>query len=179
VAGVEHFRWNGYICYTILCLKIYSDSPLRNYYFVKPPGDLKMSDKYKLNPLAVALGTTFAISLASSPIVNAADNPFNMTDLGSGYMVAEEGSCGDKKGEGSCGDKKGEGKAEGEGKCGEGKCGDKKKAHEGKCGEGKCGDKKKAEGSCGDKKAEGSCGDKKAEGSCGDKKAEGSGGDKK
>jgi len=108
-----------------------------------------MSDKRKLNPLAVALGTTFAISLASSPIVNAADNPFNMTDLGSGYMVAEEGSCGDKKEEGKCG----------EGKCGdkkaEGSCGDKKA--EGKCGEGKCGDKKKEEGKCG----EGKCGDKK------------------
>jgi len=101
-----------------------------------------MSDKLKLNPLAVALGTTFAISLASSPIVNAADNPFNMTDLGSGYMVAEEGSCGDKKEEGKCGEGKcGDKKAEGEGKCGEGKCGDKKK-EEGKCGEGKCGDKK-------------------------------------
>ena len=114
-----------------------------------------MSDKRKLNPLAVALGTTFAISLASSPIVNAADNPFNMTDLGSGYMVAEEGKCG----EGKCGDKKEEGKC-GEGKCGdkkaEGSCGDKKKLkvnvakanaairkkEEGKCGEGKCGDKK-------------------------------------
>ena len=99
-----------------------------------------MPSKNKLNPLAVALGTTFAISLASSPIVNAADNPFNMTDLGSGYMVAEEGSCGDKKEEG---------------KCGEGKCGDKK-------AEGSCGDKK-AEGSCGDKKEEGKCG----EGKCG------------
>ncbi|GJM04649.1 MAG: hypothetical protein DHS20C09_06400 [marine bacterium B5-7] len=108
-----------------------------------------MSNKNKLNPLAIALGTTFAISLSASPVVNAADNPFNMTDLGSGYMVAEEGSCGDKKEEGKCG----------EGKCGdkkaEGSCGDKKA--EGKCGEGKCGDKKKEEGKCG----EGKCGDKK------------------
>ena len=88
-----------------------------------------MSDKNKLNPLAVALGTTFAITLASSPIVNAADNPFASTELNNGgYMVAEEGKCG----EGKCGDKKEEGK------CGEGKCGDKKDA-EGKCGEGKCG----------------------------------------
>ncbi len=102
-------------------------------YFVKPPGDSKMSNKHKLNPLAVALGTTFAISLASSPIVNAAENPFASTELNNGgYMVAEEGKCG----EGKCGDKK-----EAEGKCGEGKCGDKKEA-EGKCGEGKCGDKK-------------------------------------
>jgi uncharacterized low-complexity protein len=110
---------------------------------------VKMSNKNKLNPLAVALGTTFAISLSASPIINAADNPFAATQLSSGYMVADahgegkcgeakcgdkkeaEGKCGDKKAEGACGDKMGE----------EGKCGDKKK-EEGKCGEGKCGDKK-------------------------------------
>ena len=106
-----------------------------------------MSDKTKLSPLAVALGTTFAISLASSPVVNAADNPFSATDFSNGYMVAEgncgEGKCGDKGGEGKCGDKSEEGKCgdkKAEGKCGEGKCGDKKEK-EGKCGEGKCGNK--------------------------------------
>jgi uncharacterized low-complexity protein len=104
-----------------------------------------MSDKNKLNPLAVALGTTFAISLTASPIINAAENPFAATEFSNGYMVAEEGKCG----EGKCGDKKGE----------EGKCGDKM-GEEGKCGD------KKAEGSCGDKKEEGKCG----EGKCGDKK---------
>ena len=88
-----------------------------------------MQDKDKFNPLAVVLGTTFVISLASGPVVNAANNPFNMIDLGSGYMVAEEGSCGDKKEEG---------------KCGEGKCGDKHV-------EGSSSDKKE-EGKCGDKK---------------------------
>ncbi|MCZ6802921.1 MAG: hypothetical protein O7D86_03025 [Proteobacteria bacterium] len=96
-----------------------------------------MSNKNKLNPLAIALGTTFAISLSASPILNAADNPFAVTQLTNGYMVADnaegkcgEGKCGDKKdGEDSCGDKKAEGS-----------CGDKKK-EEGKCGEGKCGDK--------------------------------------
>lgn len=83
-----------------------------------------MSDKNKLNPLTVALGTTFAISLASSPIVNAAENPFAANQLSNGgYEVA-----GDHSAEGKCG----------EGKCGEGKCGDKKEG-EGKCGEGKCG----------------------------------------
>ncbi len=107
-----------------------------------------MSDKNKLNPIAVALGTTFAISLSASPVVNAADNPFTATQIGNGYMVAEHGD-----GEGKCG----------EGKCGEGKCGDK--GGEGKCGEGKCGDKK-AEGKCG----EGKCGDKGGEGKCGEGK---------
>ena len=105
-----------------------------------------MSKKTQLKPLAAAIGTTFAVSLAVSPVVNAADNPFSMTQIESGYMVADghEGKCG----EGKCGDKK-----EGEGKCGEGKCGDKKEG-EGKCGEGKCGDKKESEGKCG----EGKCG---------------------
>ncbi|MFT5427087.1 MAG: putative low-complexity protein [Gammaproteobacteria bacterium] len=104
-----------------------------------------MSKERKLTPIAAALGATFAVSLMVSPITQAAANPFTMTDHGTGYMVAEEGSCGDKKGEeGSCGDKKAEGSCgdkKAEGKCGEGKCGDKKK-EEGKCGEGKCGDKK-------------------------------------
>ena len=130
-----------------------------------------MSDQSKIKPMALALGATFAVSLSSSPLANAAgDNPFSMTDLKDGYTVAGdehegrcgEGKCGDKEGEGKCGegkcgDKKGEGKCgdkEGEGKCGEGKCGDKE--GEGKCGEGKCGDDKKAghEGKCG----EGRCG---------------------
>jgi uncharacterized low-complexity protein len=128
-----------------------------------------MPVKNKLNPLAVALGTTFAISLTASPIINAADNPFAANQLtNGGYQVADgshdgkkaEGSCGDKKmeGEGKCGDKKAEGscgdkKMEGEGKCGDKKAEGMKMKKEGKCGEGKCGDNKKAkEGSCGDKK---------------------------
>jgi len=91
-----------------------------------------MSNKVKLKPVAAVLGTTFVVSMAASPVANAADNPFQMNELSSGYMVAEgEGNCG----EGKCGDK---GEGEGEGKCGEGKCGDKGEG-EGKCGEGKCG----------------------------------------
>ena len=120
-----------------------------------------MSKKTTLKPIAAALGTTFAVSLTLSPIANAAENPFTMTELPQGgYMVADahgggegkcgedkegEGSCGeDKEGEGSCGeDKEGEGKC-GEGKCGEGKCGEDKEG-EGKCGEGKCGEDKEGE----------------------------------
>ena len=103
-----------------------------------------MSKKTTLKPIAAALGTTFVVSLAASPVANAADNPFSINVFSSGYEVAE-GNCGDKKeGEGKCGDK---GDAEGkcgdkekeEGKCGEGKCGEKKEKEEGKCGEGKCG----------------------------------------
>ena len=112
-------------------------------------GDTSSTD---LKPIAAALGTTFAVSLVASPIANAGENPFNMTELNSGYMVAghdAEGKCGEgkKEGEGKCG----EGKAESEGKCGEG--------HDGKKAEGACGEKAKAEGKCG----EGKCG----EGKCG------------
>ena len=121
-----------------------------------------MSDKMTLKPIAVAIGTTFAISLAASPVINAAENPFSVTAYESGYMVAE-GKCGDMKdAEGKCG----EGKGKAEGKCGEGK----DKDMEGKCGEGKDMEGKgKAEGKCGDSKKtkkEGKCG----EGKCGDKK---------
>jgi uncharacterized low-complexity protein len=83
--------------------------------------------------LTLALGTAFAASLAASPVLRAADNPFQMDSLKSGYQVAQadkgkkEGACGgDKKKEGKCG-------------------GDKKK-------EGKCGGDKGKEGACGGNK---------------------------
>ena len=113
-----------------------------------------MSNKTTMKPIAVALGAVFVASLAGTSIANAAENPFGMTELSNGYMVAEskEGKCGgmDKsKKEGKCG---GADKSKKEGKCGgadkskmEGKCGgaDKSKMKkEGKCGEGKCGGKK-------------------------------------
>ena len=101
-----------------------------------------MSNKTVIKPLAIALGATFVTSLAGTTIANAAENPFSMTELPSGYMVADkaEGKCGEGKcGEGKCGS--GEQKAK-EGKCGEGKCGEGKMKKEGKCGEGKCGEGK-------------------------------------
>ena len=102
--------------------------------------------KKPLTPVAAALGTTFAVSLSASPMVNAAENPFSMNELPSGYMVAEEGTCGNMPvDEEATADEstaapetKPQAKAE-EGKCGEGKCGEKRKMHNGKCGEGKCG----------------------------------------
>ena len=114
-----------------------------------------MTHKTK-TPLALAIGTAFAASLAASNIANAApntnSNPFAMSDLNSGYMEvasSHEGKCG----EGKCG-----GKKSSEGKCGEGKCGGSKSSSEGKCGEGKCGGSKGGkEGKCG----EGKCGGKK------------------
>ena len=111
-----------------------------------------MSNKTVIKPLAIALGATFVTSLAGTTIANAAENPFSMTELPCGYMVADkaEGKCGEGKcGEGKCGS--GEQKAK-EGKCGEGKCGEGKMKKEGNCGEGKCGEgKMKKEGKCGDK----------------------------
>ena len=45
--------------------------------------------KSNLKPIAAALGTTFAVSLAVSLAANAADNPFGMTELSKGgYMIA-------------------------------------------------------------------------------------------
>ena len=147
-----------------------------------------MSKKSTMKPLAAAMGAAFVTSLATAPVANAAENPFAMSELSSGYMVASshiEGKCG----EGKCGGAK----ATKEGKCGEGKCGMKmmdadgdgkvtkdefNAAHEamfgkkdknadgvldanemeGKCGEGKCGGAKTTK--------EGKCG----EGKCGGKK---------
>jgi uncharacterized low-complexity protein len=89
-----------------------------------------MSNKTAIiKPVAAIAGVAFVSSLAVSTTATAADNPFELSDLDAGYMLAdghkgEEGKCG----EGKCGDDKGE----------EGKCGDEK-GEEGKCGEGKCG----------------------------------------
>jgi uncharacterized low-complexity protein len=107
-----------------------------------------------MKPLAIALGAAFVTSLTAIPVANAAENPFAMSELSSGYMVTEmaEGKCGEgkcggdkTKAEGKCGGDKAaaEGdKAAAEGKCGEGKCGRDKTKAEGKCGEGKCGGSK-------------------------------------
>lgn len=80
--------------------------------------------------LALATGAAFAATVALAPAALAADNPFGMAKLDSGYQLA---AADDKKKDGKCG----------EGKCG----GDKKpaddKKKDGKCGEGKCGGTKK------------------------------------
>ena len=117
-----------------------------------------MSKKFELKPVAAAVGAALATSVLTLPTANADENPFGMTELSSGYMVAygEEGKCGEGKcGEGKCGEGEGE-----EGKCGEGKCGEGE-GEEGKCGEGKCGEGKGGEG----EGEEGKCG----EGKCGEK----------
>ena len=99
-----------------------------------------MSKKFELKPISAAVGAALTASVLALPTANADENPFAMTELSSGYVVAgdAEGSCGEGKcGEGKCGEGDSEGKC-GEGKCGEGKCGEGDS--EGKCGEGKCGE---------------------------------------
>lgn len=100
--------------------------------------------------MALVVSSAFVLSIGAS-IVNAAENPFAIKSLSSGYQVA------------------GNDAKDAEGKCGDGKCSaemkKEMKAEADKAKEGSChGDMKGKEGSChGDMKAkEGSChGDKK------------------
>lgn len=96
--------------------------------------------------LAVVVGSAFVASLATTA-VHAAENPFALKTLSSGYMVAD-----------------GHDKMK-DGKCGTGKCGAEKKT-EGSCGADKA--NKAKEGSChADKAKEGACSaDKAKEGAC-------------
>lgn len=96
--------------------------------------------------VSLAIGSAFVLSIAATA-VNAAENPFVLKALSSGYQVADNTT-----------------KTK-DGKCGTGKCGSSmKKSAEGKCSaekmqEGKCGDEKSAEGKCSAEKAhEGKCG---------------------
>jgi uncharacterized low-complexity protein len=104
--------------------------------------------KNRKTQLILATGAAFAATAVLSPAALAADNPFGMTKLGSGYQLAQADKKADGKcGEGKCGADKAKPKADDkkkDGKCGEGKCGGDKKAadpkmKDGKCGEGKCG----------------------------------------
>jgi uncharacterized low-complexity protein len=106
--------------------------------------------KSSKKPLSLAVGAALATTLAAAPLTgaSAAENPFGMERLSSGYMVAgAEGKCGGEKAksaeEGKCGGEMA--KEAKEGKCGAGKCGGEKTMEkesapaEGKCGAGKCG----------------------------------------
>ena len=107
----------------------------------------------KKTALSLAIGSAFAVSLAASPIANAAENPFGMSTLKSGYMLADASDMKDAKAkDAKCGGNMKHDAAAGKMK--DGKCGNTAKMKEGKCGEGKCGSKKvtKAnDGKCGGK----------------------------
>lgn len=65
-----------------------------------------MSRKAAIKPLTLALGTVFSVSLVNTTIANAAENPFSMQPVSSGYTTLAEGKCGAGKGkgrEGMCG----------------------------------------------------------------------------
>ena len=112
--------------------------------------------------IAVAVGGAFVLSVGTAAFA-AAENPFAIKSLSSGYQIAEAEKAKD-------------------GKCGTGKCGANKKkvAAEAKAKEGSCSADKAKEGSCHADKAadsaavgttekakEGSCSaDKAKEGSC-------------
>ena len=105
-----------------------------------------MNDKHLNKTPALLLGTALTLGL-SAGTVSADANPFGLTDLGGGYMVAQAA----------------------EGKCGEGKCGSADSAAE-KSAEGSCGGDKGAEGSCGGAKSETVAQPKSGEGKCGEGK---------
>lgn len=95
--------------------------------------------------IALALGGAFALSMAATT-VNAAENPFALKTLSSGYQVADHHE-----------------EKMNDGKCGTGKCGAEKKAGEAKCsaekaGEAKCSAEKAGEAKCSaEKMKEGAC----------------------
>lgn len=91
----------------------------------------------KAHTLSFAIGAAFAAATLS-PVAFAADNPFAMQKLDTGYHLAKHEAGMDKMKDEKCGaGMKTEKKAEG--KCGEGKCGagmKKKMMEAGKCGVG-------------------------------------------
>lgn len=99
--------------------------------------------------IALAISGAFALSVATTA-VNAAENPFALKSLASGYQVA------DNHMEKSM-----------DGKCGTGKCGASKKKTE-KMKEGACSADKVKEGACSaEKMKEGACSaEKMKEGAC-------------
>jgi uncharacterized low-complexity protein len=136
-----------------------------------------MSQKSTFKPLTIAMGAAFATSLAGTPVANASDNPFAMSEIAGGYMVASshmEGKCG----EGKCGGKmmkEGADKAMKEGKCGEGKCGMKMMDADGdgKVTKDEFMSAHEAMFSKKDKNADGSIDAKEMEGKCGEGKCGG------
>jgi uncharacterized low-complexity protein len=114
--------------------------------------------------VALAVTSAFVLSIGAATI-SAAENPFAIKSLSSGYQVADNHA--DKAKDGKCGEGKCGAEKAKDGKCGEGKCGAEMrkdgaaKAKDGKCGEGKCGAEMKKDGAA--KAKDGKCG----EGKCG------------
>jgi uncharacterized low-complexity protein len=93
------------------------DSNIRSYTI--------MSNQISKKPVAIAMGAALTGGLLVAGSVNAAANPFGLSELGSGYMQVAEAQCGAKPKvteEGKCGGAK-PAAMPAEGKCGEAKCG--------------------------------------------------------
>ena len=93
--------------------------------------------------IAAAAGSAFVAGLAAAPIASAAENPFALSGLSSGYQVADNHGAKPTTNKGD--ETKAEAgttSAEKDPKAAEMKATDKKMP-EGKCGEGKCGGAKK------------------------------------
>ena len=135
----------------------------------------------KFKPNFIAMSAIVATSTFASQFAVAEDNPFEMTELSSGYMVAEshgkyckkkmkkmdtnkDGSVSKDEFMSHAEKKFAKKDKNGDGVLTEDEMKRMKKHSEGKCGEGKCGEGKCGEGKCG----EGKCG----EGKCGEKKSD-------
>lgn len=86
-----------------------------------------MTKTHPVRPAAIALGATFAVTLAAAPLAGAAENPFAIEALPQGYLADKhaEGACGEGKcGAGmSKGEEKSEEASETKAESSEGKCG--------------------------------------------------------
>lgn len=104
--------------------------------------------------ISLAIGGALALSVAATT-VNAAENPFALKTLATGYQVAD---AHDTK--------------MSDGKCGTGKCGTAEKAKEMKMQDAKCGSSKAGHAEkTAEKAKDGACGGNKAkEGACGGEK---------
>ena len=49
-----------------------------------------MSNRKTFKPIVTAIGATFVVSLAASPVANANENPFALKELSGGFAVAAE-----------------------------------------------------------------------------------------
>lgn len=99
--------------------------------------------------LTAALGTA---TLGASGLTQAAENPFAMQSLKSGYMLA---AADEKTMDGKAMDEKATEAKANDGKCGAGKCGANKKKAKAKAADGKCGagmESKTMDGKCGAEK---------------------------
>jgi uncharacterized low-complexity protein len=110
---------------------------------VKPVRREKMSKK---TLIAAAAGSAFVAGLAAAPIASAAENPFALSGLSSGYQVADSHGAKPMTSKGDeTNTEAGKTSAEKDPKAAEMKATDKKMP-EGKCGEGKCGAAAKSKG---------------------------------